>query len=249
MSLDLNIIRGELRRFETQIISALLNRGQYALNLEVYKIGKSGYARYPEMNLLQVMHFEDELSKARAGKFLQPEERPFFNNLPNVERDFKKTPSVIDTKFLGINFTQEVLNNYLNFLPQICKSKISDGEFGSSAECDLASLNIISKRVHFGTFYVSESKFLSDEKTYRELALNNDREGILKFLTNSQVEDQIYQRILDKADYLQKDARLENPRHTHIIEPLIIANYFRDKIIPLTKQGEVEYLMKRGLER
>ena len=70
----------------------------------------------------------------------------------------------------------------------------------------------------------------------------------MQVLTNSQIEDQIYQRILDKADYLQKDARLETPRHTHIIEPVIIANFFRDKIIPLTKKGEVEYLMKRGIE-
>ena len=170
MSLDLNIIRGELRRFETQIISALLNRGQYALNREIYEIGESGYFKFPQMSLLEVMHYEDEINKARAGKFLQPEERPFFINLPSVERNFIKNPSIINPKFLEINLTAEALDDYFYFLPKICKSQISDREFGSTAECDLASLNILSKRVHFGTFYVSESKFLSDEKTYRELA-------------------------------------------------------------------------------
>ena len=250
MSLDLNIIRGELRRFETQIISALLNRGQYALNPEVYEIGKSGYQDYsPNYTLLDVMLYEDEVNKASAGKFMQPEERPFFSstNVNNIKRKFEKMPSPIEAKYLTINLTDLVLTDYLEFLPLICKSKDSDGHFGSSAEYDMTCLSILSKRVHFGTFYVSESKFQADKEEYKRLALNDDRQGIWNFLTNSQIEDQIYQRILNKADYLQKDSRLETPRHTHIIEPVIIANYFRDKIIPLTKQGEVEYLMARGL--
>lgn len=244
---DLNVIRGQLRQFETQIISALLRRAQFNENFSVYNKGNHGYQKYGlDMGLLDIMLHEDEKNKSRAGKFLQPEERPFTGNLPGLERNIDKFKSSIPTEMLSINLTDKVMSEYVKLIPSISRKGEDENNLGSTAEADIDCLNLISRRVHFGTFYVSERKFLDDKNAYIKLAKDNDEAGILRHLTNQQVEDQIYQRVLAKADYLQADARLERPRYSNIVEPEVIADFFRDIIIPLTKEGEVKYLMKRA---
>ena len=242
METTLEIIAARLEGFEETIISKLIDRAQFCANCSVYQPGKSGFAAEDKRSLFDVRLWYQEEMDARFGRFCVPEERPFSPGLPNTMRDAQiQNDFLAKINFLEVTLCPAIKSSYLELVAAICESG-DDGHYGSSTEHDVYSLQAIARRIHFGALYVGESKFRQDNSTYTELVQNNDAAGLLEKLTRKSVEDAIIERVHDKVAYLQ--GRI-NTQVRHLIDPAIVLQYYRDTIIPLTKEGEIMYLVRR----
>ncbi len=136
-----------------------------------------------------------------------------------------------------------------SMIPLFC-SKGDDGNYGSSATKDIEALQLLSRRIHFGKF-VAEAKFNDPElhENYVELIQLGDSQGILELLTHQTVEDRLLKRVKRKALFYGQDSIEENAEttlQTHLKIPLdVVADLYKDYIIPLTKEVEVLYLLER----
>jgi chorismate mutase len=117
-----------------------------------------------------------------------------------------------------------------------------DEQHGSSVLCDIAALQALSRRVHYGKF-VAESKFLADPAVYTKLVAQGDVAGILELLTNVEVERRVLRRSFVKASTYGQD--ITGTTEGYKVDPMLIADIYRDMIIPLTKDVEVRYLFRR----
>ena len=239
-------IRPQLARMEDSLIFDLFERAKYKANDIIYSVdginiqdplclNVSDYFAFASPSDLKTSFLDfllrgTEELHAKAGRFLHPEEFPFSKNLPEAVavRKFEGSP----VRLVGINFNAIIKEEYLQAIRSFCE-KGDDGHYGSAAVCDVRCLQDLSKRIHFGT-HVAESKFQSEPQTYKVFILCEDREGIEKKLTNLEVEETIIQRVMDKGK-------------RYGVDPGFIASFYRDKIIPLTKKVEIEYLTRRGV--
>ena len=105
----------------------------------------------------------------------------------------------------GQNINDQILAAYLDFVvPRGCAPG-DDGQHGSTAIADIACLQALSRRVHFGKF-VAESKFAADADAFRDLAARGDVPGIHALLENVAVEDNVVRRAMLKAVTFGQDA-------------------------------------------
>jgi chorismate mutase len=122
-----------------------------------------------------------------------------------------------------------------------------DGHYGSSSEHDVYALQAIARRIHFGAFYVAESKYRSAPGLYRGLAEKGDRAAIAEALTRPEVEKAVIDRVLVKVEKLQitVDSAKGGEAIRRLLRPEPVRDFYRDVVIPLTKEGEVRYLLNR----
>ncbi|KAF0709684.1 hypothetical protein As57867_005777, partial [Aphanomyces stellatus] len=148
-----------------------------------------------------------------------------------------------------ININDQVMNVYLEkLLPRITLDEEDHTTFGSSAAADIAVLQALSKRIHFGKF-IAEAKFQAETERYSTLIRNNDAEGIMDALTNLVVEEKVAKRVLLKASTYGQD--IDGSTATDIgighckVDPQVISDLYLDFVMPLTKQVQVAYLLQR----
>lgn len=128
-----------------------------------------------------------------------------------------------------INYTARIRKDYANdILPRVCcftsQQKAcartpfprpdTDGEnstaeseqdvLGSAAECDIAVLQALSRRIHFGKF-VAEAKFQSERQQFEKLVRRGDVEGIMRAITDEAVEKKVLERLALKAMVYGRD--------------------------------------------
>jgi chorismate mutase len=239
---DLSKIAAHLEALEETIIFKLIDRAQFHLNAVVYVPGKSGFDGVDHKSLLQLRLDFQEKMDAQFGRFCVPEERPFCKRLPASKRKSHVPPTgLVFADVNAVNLSSDILSAYLGFLPHICRNG-DDGHYGSSVEHDVFALQSIARRIHYGSLYVAESKYRSNPKLYGELIKGKDREGLLAVLTRREVEEKIVARIQDKVALVQYQV---NREIRHAIDPVALVAFYRDCIIPLTKEGEVRYLLNR----
>ena len=152
-------------------------------------------------------------------------------------------------------------------LPAIT-DKGDDEQHGSTVLADIAALQALSKRIHYGKF-VAESKYRSNPNGFQRLVDDGDAEGVMKLLTNSVVEEQVLTRARLKARTYGREPSMSgntsSNRSTKTngegeecaseenddndeggkVDPLIIESIYRQLIIPMTKDIEVAYLFLR----
>ena len=249
---SLDGVRDSLIRQEETIIFALIERAQYARNAEIYD--RDAYSTslnedrlHPKLqgrkvSFLEAMLFETEQVHARARRYLSPEEHAFFPE--DVARpalqELDYPPVLVDDHQ---NINPQILQAYLDHVvPRTC-SDGDDAQHGSSALADIAVLQALSRRVHYGKF-VAEAKAQKDEGAFRELAAAGDVEGIHSLLENVPVEDTVVRRAMTKAVVFGQDA-LSGNKPGYKVDPALVANLYRAMIIPLTKQVQVTYLLRR----
>ena len=237
---DLDRIAAVLEGLEETIIYRLLDRCQFARNLTAYQSVASSLPGCDDCSLLEARLRMQEEMDARFGRFMVPEERAFSDKLPAAQR----TPPKADNEFPPLNFdlakqSAAILQSYGPLLDAICGSG-DDGHYGSSVEMDVGVLQAIARRIHFGALYVAESKLLANPGEYQPLIELGDSAGLLRLLTRPEVEARILVRVRQKIDYLQ---RAVNTRIRRVVDPEIIMDYYRNSIIPLTKQGEIAWLL------
>ena len=239
---DLAQIASDLEGLEETIIARLIDRAQFCRNRVAYRPGESGFAGEGELSLFALrLRYQEEMD-ACFGRFCVPEERPFNLDLPDTKRQVilpENCLNIVD--YDRVNLTGPVQASYLDLVPLICRDG-DDAQYGSSVEHDVYAIQAIARRIHYGAMYVAESKYVGDPVRFQAAVDSGDTDRLLALLTRPEVERRILRRVVEKTDALQAPARTNS---RHIIVPGVIRRYYADHVIPLTKTGEVRYLMNR----
>jgi chorismate mutase len=240
--LNLDGIASRLEGLEETIIHRLIDRAQWCINEAAYAHGQSGFADENLRSLFELRLWHHEEMDAKFGRFCVPEERPFNCGLPVPQRVVNIPETGLHIKnFDCVNFTDAVLASYRLLLPKICGAG-DDGQYGSSVEHDVYAVQAIARRLHYGALYVAESKYRGAPDEYAKLIREKDKDALLAKLTRKDVEDKIISRVKDKVR--QTQAKINNAVRVEI-KPESIIVYYKDFLIPMTKQGQILYLLNR----
>ncbi|KAI0403735.1 chorismate mutase [Xylaria palmicola] len=249
-ALDLSNIRFQLIRLEDTITFHLIERVQFPLNKTIYQPGAVDLGGESDLSFMDWYLREQEKLQSLIRRYAAPDEYPFFPDA--LQKPFLKPldyPKILHPN--NVNVNEKIKRFYIDeFLPAVCPdfgrgdSGESDENYGSSATCDIACLQALSRRIHFGKF-VAESKFQSDPEKYTKLIKAGDRHGIGESITNAAVEKQVLARLRLKAQTYGTDPSSANTGGAGKINADAVESMYRDFVIPITKEVEVEYLMQR----
>ncbi|KAL9134259.1 MAG: hypothetical protein Q9175_004558 [Cornicularia normoerica] len=247
-ALDLANIRFQLIRLEDTITFHLIERVQFPLNPTIYE---PGGVKIPDssLSLFDWMLREQERLQSLVRRYESPDEYPFYP-------DAVQTPILQPLDYPRILYPNDVDVNqiikkkYIEVvLPRVCREfgREDRGEkqenYGSAATCDVACLQALSRRIHFGKF-VAESKFQQETERFVKLIREEDQEQIDAAITNVKVEKKVLERLRLKARTYGTDPSIGAESEGKINVDAVVAMY-EEIVIPLTKVVEVEYLMQR----
>jgi chorismate mutase len=239
---DLSLIAARLEGLEETIVFKLIDRAQFCANLCVYEPGKISFSGDTSHSLFEIRMYHQELMDAQFGRFCVPEERPFTKGLPIPQRTVTLPDSRLHlSDFELISQTEDILKSYLELIPKICPPG-DDSQYGSSVEDDVYALQSIARRIHVGALYIAESKYTGDHEVYKQFIKDGNTDALMSELTRKEVEDAVVERIRQKTISTQSTV---NRSVRNVVDPDVIAEYYRDWIIPLTKKGEITYLTHR----
>ncbi|KFH47161.1 Chorismate mutase-like protein [Hapsidospora chrysogenum ATCC 11550] len=249
-ALELSRIRFQLIRLEDTITFHLIERVQFALNKTIYTPGALNIPN-SELSFFDWYFREQEKLQSLIRRFESPDEYPFFPDA--VQKPILKPlhyPKILYKNDVNVN--DKIKKFYIEkFLPAVCPDfgredrGESEENYGSTATCDIACLQALSRRIHFGKF-VAESKFRSDVDKYTRLIEAEDREAIGEAITNKAVEKTVLDRLRLKAQTYGTDpAEADGSNVPSKINVDAVVSMYKDFVIPLTKEVEVEYLMQR----
>jgi len=244
-----NLTRYALSRLEDTITFHLIERVQFPLNKNIYV---PGAVPIPDSDLsfMDWYLLEQEKLQSMIRRYESPDEYPFF---PEALREpILKTlhyPAVLHPNTVVVN--DRIKRFYTEqFLPAVCPDYgygdrgAAQENYGSSATCDIACLQALSRRIHFGKF-VAESKFQSERERYTQMIRAGDREGLGNAIVNKAVEKQVLERLRLKAQTYGTDPSIAPGAEQPKIKVDAVVSMYEDFVIPLTKEVEVEYLMQR----
>lgn len=263
MALDLSRIRFQLIRLEDSITFHLIERVQFPLNKSIYVpgavpirdsllawplslLGKAPYS-FVDWYLRQQEHLQ-----SRIRRFESPDENPFFADAVVAHPVLRPLnyPPILYPNDVVVN--DRIRDYYVHeLLPAVCADFGHDdrGEgqenYGSSATCDIAVLQALSRRIHFGKF-VAEAKFRAEPDRFTQLIRAGDRDGIGEAIVNKKVEQLVLQRVRHKVATYGQDVTADGATgDPHKINVDAVVALYEKFVIPLTKVVEVEYLMQR----
>ncbi|KAK7998257.1 chorismate mutase [Apiospora arundinis] len=255
-ALDLAVIRFQLIRLEDTIIFHLIERVQFPLNRTIYapgaiQIGPEHDNDAEKLSFMDWYLLEQEKLQSLIRRYEAPDEYPFFPK--TLQKPLLKPiayPKILHPNDVNVN--SEIKRFYTEeFLPGVCAQREERGEaaenYGSTATADIACLQAISRRIHYGKF-VAESKFQSDPALYERLIRAGDTEGIGASITNAAVEKQVLDRLRLKAQAYGTDPSSNKDKSGDPLTKInvdAVVSMYKDFVIPLTKVVEVDYLMQR----
>ncbi|ONM37676.1 Chorismate mutase 1 chloroplastic [Zea mays] len=157
-------------------------------------------------------------------------------------------PRVLHPIADSININKEIWKMYFDeLLPRLVK-KGSDGNAGSSALCDTTCLQALSKRIHYGKF-VAEAKFQESPEAYMPAIIAQDRDQLMHLLTYETVERAIEHRVEAKAKIFGQEVNIgvedNGSPPVYKIVPSLVAELYSYRIMPLTKEVQIAYLLRR----
>jgi len=137
-------------------------------------------------------------------RYTSPEEHAFFpDRLPNTSGDLP--PLDYPTDLLSskggacfINYNSVLLKRYINEIVPSITTRGDDEQHGSTVISDLAVLQALSRRCHYGKF-VAESKYRDNPAGYQALVEAGNVDGVWELLTNMTVEKKVLRRARLKA--------------------------------------------------
>jgi len=240
--LKLEDLRERLIRQEESIIFALVERAQFMTNDVIYRPGGIEIPGF-QGSFTEFLLCELEKGYALVRRYTSPDEQAFFPDiLPDPILPPLAYPKTIVLNTININ--SKIYDAYVkDIVPVICE-KGDDQNYGSSAMYDVACLQAISKRIHYGKF-IAEAKFGENPSEYSKHIKKGDTDALYELLTDVQVEKRLERRVINKASAYGRDIDDSGALDTYKVEPQVIAELYRKHIIPLTKQVEVLYLLQR----
>lgn len=192
---------------------------------------------------------ESERFQSLVRRYQSPDEYPFFPD--DIQEPFLKPleyPQILHPNDVNVN--AKLKQSYVTeILPYACTryNREERGEaqenFGSAATCDVSCLQALSRRIHFGKF-VAEAKFRKEEGRFVALIKAGDTAGIAAAITDEKVEKKVLERLRLKAKTYGSDPSIGADGPVKIDADAVVAMY-KDHVIPLTKEVEVDYLMQR----
>lgn len=238
-------IRTSLVRMEDTIIFNLIERSDFLQSPIVY-------SQHPDLEIpshngsfLDWIFGEHERIQSQVRRYESPDEFPFYPDqilpsfLPSI-----KYPKVLANYSREVNINAEIKDMYLKeIVPRVAQPGDDLENIGSAAMADIATLQSLSRRIHFGMF-VAEAKFRAEREKYTQLIKDKDIEGIMREITNEKVEELILQRLVEKAKAYGTDPTLKESTKPKI-EPEVVVGIYKDWVIPMTKKVEVDYLLRR----
>ncbi|KAL8199424.1 hypothetical protein R6Q57_012992 [Mikania cordata] len=192
---------------------------------------------------------ETEKVYAQVGRYTSPDENPFFpNDLPDPMLPPLQYPQVLHPGVHDININHKIWDIYFkDLLPRLVKEG-NDGNCESAATCDSNCLQALSKRIHYGKF-VAEAKFRASPVDYEAAIKAQDREKLMNLLTYPAVEDAIKSRVKTKTKTFGQLVHVgfveDVTGPVYKIEPSLVADVYGEWIMPLTKEAQVDYLLRR----
>ncbi|QID88479.1 chorismate mutase aro7 [Saccharomyces pastorianus] len=244
--LNLQNIRNELVRMEDTIIFKFIERSHFATCPSVYKEQHPGLT-IPnfEGSFLNWVLLNLEITQSRIRRFESPDETPFFPD--KIQKSFLPSvnyPQILAPYAPEVNYNDKIKDVYIEKIIPLISRKDGDdsNNFGSVATSDIECLQSLSRRIHFGKF-VAEAKFQSDIPLYTKLIKDKDVERIMENITNSAVEEKILERLTKKAEVYGVDPT--NKKGEKRITPEYLVKIYKEIVIPITKEVEVEYLLRR----
>ncbi|KAK7381269.1 hypothetical protein VNO78_33837 [Psophocarpus tetragonolobus] len=247
-NLTLDHIRHSLIRQEDSIIFSLLERAQYCYNEDTYDPNVFSMDGF-HGSLVEYIVRETEILHAKVGRYKSPDEHPFFpDGLPEPMLPPLQYPQVLHPFADSININDKVWSLYFRVLiPQIVKEG-DDGNSGSSAVCDVICLQALSKRIHYGK-YVAEAKFQAAPDAYKAAIIAQDKGKLMELLTYPEVEEAIKRRVDMKTKTYGQEVVVNMKEHrtepVYKINPSLVADLYSDWIMPMTKEVQVAYLLRR----
>ena len=183
---------------------------------------------------------EQERFQSLVRRYESPDEYPFFPDaiqFPILQPlDY---PRILHPNDVDVN--QTIKKKYLDLvLPRVCRrfGREDRGEkqenYGSAATCDVACLQALSRRIHFGKF-VAESKFQQETERFVKLIRQEDREGIDAAITNAKVEKKVLERLGLKARTYGTDPSVDAESEGKINVDAVVAMYEVSRFIPTAR--------------
>uniref|UniRef100_A0A1J3GB65 Chorismate mutase n=1 Tax=Noccaea caerulescens TaxID=107243 RepID=A0A1J3GB65_NOCCA len=245
--LSLDSIRESLMRQEDTIVFSLIERAKFPLNSPAFDESRcldSGNSS----SLTEFLVREIEILQAKVGRYENPEENPFFleNIPPHSVFPRHKYPPVLHSKALSVNINKRIWDIYFKELLPLFVKPGDDGNYPSTAASDLACLQALSTRIHYGKF-VAEVKFRDAPQDYEPAIRAKDTEALMKLLTFEKVEEMVKKRVRKKAETFGQEVNcvFSGDEKRYKVDPLIVSRIYGEWLIPLTKVVEVEYLLRR----
>lgn len=241
--LSLKNVRNELIRLEETIIFAVIERSAFQRNAVIYQPGAFGDV-VKDLSLMGYCLRETECVHARMRRYTSPDEHPFFHDLPEPllpKLAYSGNPLRPNT----ININDRILKVYQDdMIPLMCEEG-DDEQYGSSCVCDVACLQAMSRRIHYGKF-VAESKFRAMPEVLKLLVTKQDAAGLLDAVTDDVVENKVLQRLESKASTYTRELNGAGPRRSTSAGTIV--EIYRRWVIPMNKDVQVAYLLQRGTE-
>jgi len=266
-ALRLDTIRASLMRMEDSIIFSLVERSQYKCNLAVYKPDCSQLGNFKLHQLKSAgsngclgdwFIYQTECLHSQVRRYMHPTEYPFFGPLPEPSLGSTSGARTEQSSILADIPSAAIVNSKLldiyrsKMIPALCENG-DDSNHGSTAVQDVHCLQTMATRIYYGLF-VAESKFRSETEKATKLIKAKDRAGLMAFITKLDVEEKNIQRVILKARTFSQNiaageagqlAPAPSAATTYKINPEFIGKAFKEWIMPLTKEVEVEYLLTR----
>ena len=173
---------------------------------------------------------EQERFQSLVRRYESPDEYAFFPDA--IQKPILQPldyPKILHTNDVNVN--QEIKRKYIDvILPRVCREfgRGDRGEkqenYGSAATCDVACLQALSRRIHFGKF-VAESKFQQETDRFVKLIRDGDRDGIDAAITNAKVEKKVLERLRLKARTYGTDPSIGAESEGKINVDAVVAMY------------------------
>ncbi|MBA0622512.1 hypothetical protein Godav_008047 [Gossypium davidsonii] len=246
--LTLESVRDSLIRQEGSIVFSLIERAKFPLNAPTYD---PSYFSMPGSygSLVELVVKQTEAVQAKAGRYENPEEHPFFpDDLPPSQVPPHKYPRVLNPAAVFVNVNKKIWDVYFNKLLPLFVAPGDDGNYASTAARDLECLQVLSRRIHYGKL-VAEVKFRDEWKHYEPPIRARDKKTLMDLLTAPAVEKAVKKRVAKKASIFGQEVKVgddsDENKGKYKVDPAVVSRFYGDWVIPLTKDVEVQYLLRR----
>lgn len=241
--LSLDSIRQTLIGLEDTIIFNLIGRASFPLNSPAYAPNTKNNS-----SLMELLVKGTEAIQAQGGRYQTPEEVPFFpDRLPSAIVRTNSCSQILPPAPASVSVNKNIWDMYLNqFLPLLA-AKGDDGNYALAVSSDIVCLQALSRRIHYGK-YVAEVKFRCAPEAYSAAIRTKDTEALMNMLTDKKVEAMVKQRVEKKAMIFGQEVTLSttcNNSSNYKVNPSLVSRLYNEWVIPLTKDVEVEYLLRR----
>uniref|UniRef100_A0A7N0VG43 chorismate mutase n=1 Tax=Kalanchoe fedtschenkoi TaxID=63787 RepID=A0A7N0VG43_KALFE len=166
--LSLDAVRDTLIRLEDTIVFSLIERAKYPINSAMYN-ESAGLVAGHHGSFIKFFVKRTEALHAQAGRYGSEEENAFFpGSLSCSLVSSRPSTNVLHPVAKIVNLNKDIWDMYINQLLPLITAGGDDGNYALAAAADLACLQAISRRIHYGKF-VAEVKFLDDSPEYTRL--------------------------------------------------------------------------------